>query len=615
MIEKNDVIGLIKPQTDAHTLGISNLQQYLEECGNKVVVSNQKISTAVEKISNSNNSAIIKEWIILNQISHIGFSYRLDPQQALDIFARLVYQLDTDKRFSPQAGGRIKNIFFAGLPDACSFVENKYKNRFKVFYGDETPVETLEKLGIPSHRISNELKTGSVYDDIRLKFGKKIVEREEYKQIEPYKQLNYPDFGTRKDSLIKRLNTAKKNNRLPLFRTHIGPYLPNKDNAIKLFVSWLNSLSQTGYLDIVSIGSSQLSQSNFGEDWKDKPNGGGVPINSSADFNLLYEASRPMLIRSYSGTKNIVQMAGILENSINIAWHALSLWWFNQLDGRGPLTLKQGLSEHIETIKYIASTGKPFEANVPHHFAFRGADDITYIVSEYISAKLAKKCGIKYFIFQNMLNTPKATWGIQDLAKARTIFKLLKTLEDNNFKIIYQPRAGLDYFSPNIEKAKAQLAAVTAMMTDVCDKPPEIIHVVNYSEAAYLADPLVVNESIQITQQSLKDYSVFKKKNDVDEILRTSDISDREEELYEYSIKLINDIEKTIFDLYTPSGLHTLFEKGYFPVPYLWNCRDEYKNAVNWKTKVINGSTFLVDCNQQKMSIEKRLEKIHSFNK
>ncbi len=615
MIDKNDVIGLIKPQTDAHTLGISNLHQYLEECGIKVVVSNQNISTAIEKISNSNNSAIIKEWIILNKISHIGFSYRLDPQQAFDIFARLVYQLDNDKQFAPQSNGCIKNIFFAGLPDACNLVKNKFRNRFKVFGGDETPIETLEKLGVPSHRISNKLKTGSVYDDIRLQFGKNIVEQEEYKTIEPYRQLNYPDFGTRKDSLIKRLNAAKKNNRLPLFRTHIGPYLPNKNNAIKLFVSWLKSLAQMGYLDIVSIGSSQLTQSNFGEDWKDKPNGGGVPINSSADFNLLYETSRPMLIRSYSGTKNIMQMASTLENNINIAWHALSLWWFNKLDGRGPLTLKDCLAEHIETIKYVASTNKPFEANVPHHFAFRGADDITYIVSEYISAKLAKNCGIKFFIFQNMLNTPKSTWGIQDLAKTRTILNLLKTLEDNNFQIIYQPRAGLDYFSPNIEKAKAQLAAVTALMTDVNNDNPEIIHVVNYSEAAYLANPPVVNESIQITQQALKNYPIFKKKNDVYEILKSSDISEREKELFEYSSKLINNIEKTISDLYTPLGLHNLFEKGYFPVPYLWSCRDEYKNAISWNTKVINGSTFLVDCNQQKMSIEKRLEKIHNFNK
>ena len=614
MIDKNDIIGLIKPRTDAHTLGIANLQHHLEECGNKVIVADNSISSAVENIANINNASIIKNWILQNNISYIGFSYRLDPQQALDIFARLIYQLDSDKRFAPNAGGCVKDIFFAGLPKACELVKNKFKERVKVFYGDETPIETLEKLGVPSNRISAELKTGSVYDDLRLQFGKKIIEREEYKKIEPYKHQKYPDFGTRKDNLIKRLNNANQNSS-PLFRTHIGPYLPDKDKAIKLFVNWLKSLAQTGYLDIVSIGSSQLSQSNFGEDWKDKPNGGGVPINSAEDLNLLYEASRPMLIRSYSATKNILKVAKILETNINIAWHALSLWWFNQLDGRGPLTLRDGLTQHIATIKYIASANKPFEANVPHHFAFRGADDITYIVSEYVAAKLAKKCGVKYFIFQNMLNTPKSTWGIQDLAKTNTIFKLLKTLEDNNFRIIYQPRAGLDYFSPNIEKAKKQLAAVTAMMTDVNDKFPDIIHVVNYSEAAYLADPPVVNESIQITRQALKDYPTFKKKNDVVGILKSTNISEREEELYEQSTKMINDMEKSIIDLYTPSGLHKLFEKGYFPVPYLWNYRDEYKSAVNWDTKSINGSTFLVDCNQQKMSIEKRLEKIHNFSK
>jgi hypothetical protein len=43
--------------------------------------------------------------------------------------------------------------------------------------------------------------------------------------------------------------------------------------------------------------------------------------------------------------------------------------------------LRQSTSEHIETLRYIARVGKPFEPNTPHHFAFRGNDDLTYIAS------------------------------------------------------------------------------------------------------------------------------------------------------------------------------------------------------------------------------------------
>ena len=128
-----------------------------------------------------------------------------------------------------------------------------------------------------------------------------------------------------------------------------------------------------------------------------------------------------MLVRTYSGTKNIQKMAEIYERTINIAWHALSLWWFDELDGRGPNPLYTNLQEHISTIKYIARVKRPFEANVSHHFAFRGCDDITYIVSAFLAAKLAKKCGIRTFVLQNMLNTPRSTWGIQDLSKSRAL--------------------------------------------------------------------------------------------------------------------------------------------------------------------------------------------------
>ncbi len=91
--------------------------------------------------------------------------------------------------------------------------------------------------------------------------------------------------------------------------------------------------------------------------------------------------------------KNVPELAAIHEETINICWHALSFWWFNRLDGRGPNGLLENLRQHVQTTAYIARTGKPLEANVSHHFAFRGGDDVTYIVSAYLAAKLAKKNG------------------------------------------------------------------------------------------------------------------------------------------------------------------------------------------------------------------------------
>ncbi len=154
-------------------------------------------------------------------------------------------------------------------------------------------------------------------------------------------------------------------------RVHAGPYLSDRERALALFSDWLKKLAKARFLDIVSVGSSQLSQSMFGEDWGDRPNGGGVPFNSEFELQAIREDAAPMLVRAYSATKNIPDMAKILERNLNMAWHALSLWWFNQIDGRGPLSLRQSLFEHMETLKYISSVGKPFEPNLPHHFAFR----------------------------------------------------------------------------------------------------------------------------------------------------------------------------------------------------------------------------------------------------
>ena len=72
-------------------------------------------------------------------------------------------------------------------------------------------------------------------------------------------------------------------------------------------------------------------------------NGGGVPVNSSTEYWEIWQAARPMLVRTYSGTTNILHMAEMYDQTINMAWHALSLWWFNQLDGRGPNTLYDNL--------------------------------------------------------------------------------------------------------------------------------------------------------------------------------------------------------------------------------------------------------------------------------
>jgi hypothetical protein len=369
-------------------------------------------------------------------------------------------------------------------------------------------------------------------------------------------------------------------------------------------------MAKAGYLDIVSIGSSQLTQSNFNEDWTGLSNGGGVPIQNELEYQELYEASRPLLLRTYAGTKNVPELAKIHERSINIAWHALSFWWFNQLDGRGPNDLLSNLQEHIETLKYIAQTKKPFEPNIPHHFAFRGSDDVTYIVSAVLAARSAKKHGIQDFILQVMLNTPRYTTGIVDLAKARAIIQLIKPLISDDFKMYLQPRAGLDYFAPDIDMAKRQLAVVSMLMDDIEPNDsfsPPLVHVVSYSEALYLATPEVIHESIQITHAAIQKYRQMKTSHQIDTQCYEPEIQAKTNHFVKEAQIILDSIDQTVHEPYSAQGLYDIFAFGYLPTPYLWGNQEQFPHATHYKSTYHEGSTILIDEEGKKIDAQMRI--------
>jgi hypothetical protein len=206
--------------------------------------------------------------------------------------------------------------------------------------------------------------------------------------------------------------------------------------------------------------------------------------------------------------------------------------------------------------------------------------------------------GVRQLVLQNMLNTPKPTWGVQDLAKSRALLRLVRELQDSRFRVILQPRGGLDYFSPDLEKAKAQLAAVAALMDDIePDDPasPPIIHVVSYSEALRLADPPVINESIQITRRAMEAYRRLRAKGQVDDMAAQPEVAARTRELVEECRIVLGAIEAAVRDPYSARGLYTIFAAGFLPVPYLWECREEFPRAVAWRTQMIRGSVKVTD--------------------
>lgn len=608
----SDVFGLMKTNIDIHTLGIFSISSLLRQSGYKTIISNEQISRAIEDIHKDYCFNIIKNWIFSNHITKIGFSYRLDPMDGKYYFQNLYTKLKQNNILK-EDGGTIRGIYFAGLPETCKIIKDCFNNKIITFQGNETAHDTLAMLGVSLDKISNEVLITNKYDNDRLNIAKTLIENEEYLKYKPKNHSNYANYGKFNDSLVDRIYFSKINKSLPLTRAHMGPYNINYKDAISEFLSWTKQLANSGYLDILSIGTSQLTQSCFNENWENKPNGGGVPLNSPLDYANVWNAARPMLVRTYAGTKNIQLLASIYEKYLHIAWHALSFWWFCELDGRGEYSLYDNLKQHFNTVNYIASLAKPLEANVPHHFSFRGGDDVTYIISAYLTAKLAKKSGIKYFILQNMLNTPKYTWGIHDLAKSRVLLKIIKKLEDKNFKIFFQTRAGLDYFSPDYEISKLQLATVTALMDDIDplnENSPEIIHVVSYSEAINLANPEIINDSIKITLFTLEKYRELRKKDKIENMAYNKEVSYRFNDLLDETESAISLLEKNIPYLYSPEGFFKIFCDGFLPVPFLIDCLNKYPKAKQYQTQLVNGGIKIVDAFSNVIRTEKRFKSI-----
>ena len=117
----------------------------------------------MNKISLESSQKQILDWIRENAISRIGFSYRLDPDTAVELLGRLIYLLKTNGYYeSSQA--IVRSIFFAGLPSACKKVDQEYKGRVSTFRGGESAEETLLIMGIPFKDIPKQIKQGCQYD-------------------------------------------------------------------------------------------------------------------------------------------------------------------------------------------------------------------------------------------------------------------------------------------------------------------------------------------------------------------------------------------------------------------------------------------------------------------
>ena len=272
----------------------------------------------------------------------------------------------------------------------------------------------------------------------------------------------------------------------PLLRHHFG--LPTMQTTM----DGIREIAEAKALDVISLGIDQDAQANFFHPERQNPRAtgaGGVPVRSAEDYRQLYQATRTgnyPLVRTYSGTDDFIRLAEMYVETINIAWCAIPLYWFNLMDGRGPLTLEESIREHQQVMSWYGERNIPVELNEPHHWGMRDASDVVFVTSGYLSAYNAKAFGVKDYIAQLMFNSPPNLSDAMDLAKMLAILEMIAPLEDDSFHVWRQTRTGLLSYPLEDNAARAHLA--TSIYLQMALKP-NIIHIVGHTEADHAATP------------------------------------------------------------------------------------------------------------------------------
>ncbi len=287
----------------------------------------------------------------------------------------------------------------------------------------------------------------------------------------------------------------------PLLRHHFG--LP----TLEATRAGIEAIAEAGVLDVLSLGTDQDAQANFFHPERQDPQrrgAGGVPVRSAEDYRVLYAASRRgnyPLMRTYSGTDDFIRLAELYVETIHIAFCAIPLFWFNQMDGRGPHDLEGSIRAHQEVMAWYGARDIPVELNEPHHWGLRDAPDVICVAAAYLSACNARAAGVRDYIAALMFNSPPGLSERMDLAKMLAFLRIIEPLAGPGFRIWRQVRTGLLSYPLQPEAARAHLAASIYLQMAL---RPHLVHVVGYSEAHHAATAEDVIESCRMARRAIE---------------------------------------------------------------------------------------------------------------
>jgi methylmalonyl-CoA mutase cobalamin-binding subunit len=477
---------------------------------------------------------------------YIGVSYRLTPEPLIQVLAELK-----------------EKISLLGLKDI------KW-----VFGGTEPTAKVAEESGIFSFVFN-----GTEDPDEVIGFLKGVC----FEKSDDYPQ-----------DLVSRIWAKHP---YPVLRHHIG--LP----SIKETMDAIEKIADSRVLDVISIAPDQNAQEHFFEqDKMDRrlDGAGGVPLRTREDFEGVYTASRRgnyPILRCYSGTKNLIPFAKLLNDTIKNAWCAVPLYWYSVLDRRGPRTVKEAVGENQQVMKWHGERSIPVEVNESHHWSLRDAHDTIGVVSAYLAAYNAKKMGVKDYIAQYMFNVPPSISPAMDIAKMLAKIEMIEGLQDENFTVYRQARAGIASLPVDLYQAKGQLSASAQLSLAI---KPHIYHVVGYCEAHHAATADDVIESCKIVRGVIRNTML----GAVD-ITQDSKVQERKNELIEeagITLRAISFLSSDVNDPLTdPATLSRAVELGILDAPHL---RGNPAAKGTLVTRLVNGALYAYDEKERRVISE-----------
>ncbi len=392
----------------------------------------------------------------------------------------------------------------------------------------------------------------------------------------------------------------------PLLRHHFGIPAP----TIEPTVAGIAQIAEAGVLDVLSLGADQDAQENFFHPDLQRPTSkgaGGVPFRTEDDLRRLYQASRRgnfPLLRSYSGTADLLRYAETLIRTLNNAWCATSLFWFNAMDGRGPLSLEQSLRDHIALLRWHGERDIPVEGNEPYHWGMRDAPDVISVAVSYLYAYNAKRAGVRDYLTTYMFESPPTLSNRMDLAKALAQIEVAEAFADDDFRIWRQTRTGLLSYPVDVARARAHLAESVYLQMAL---RPAIVHVVGYTEADHAATAEEVIESAKMTQQVIETALKGQPDMSLDPV-----VQERVVELVNEARVLIEAIRRLGADaggdpLSDPGTLARAVEIGLLDTPQLK--RNPFARG-EIRTRAINGAILAVDATGAPLSERKRIRQL-----